>query len=409
MELPQDLPDHRIPAVDGEEQLAEPPLTELVLVSKEAAGGAAEPELDDEATVEELLAAAEDNGELSLQALDDVLLATGRETEREDILAGLEERGIEIVEDIADEVDEGLIALASISRRRPNRPKVGEETKPDLRAQPSIDDLRRYLQDIGKIPLLTAADEVALAKRIEKNDMAAKTQMIEANLRLVVSIAKGYRNQGLAFLDLIQEGTFGLIRAVEKFDHRRGYKLSTYATWWIRQSITRALADKGRPIRIPVHMVEKSNKLSYAERTMVQRLGREPELEEIAEELDMDVDEIRAIMRMPRVTVSLDKTVGEDEDSQFGDLFEDETSIQPDEAAHLTLVSNSLAEVLNSLSDRDRRLMILRYGLNGDDPWTLDALGPEFGVTRERIRQIESHILTRLERMPEAQGLRDAL
>ena len=281
--------------------------------------------------------------------------------------------------------------------------------KLDLTVEPSLDSLRLYLREIGKVPLLTADQEIALAKRIERGDMSAKQHMIEANLRLVVSIAKGYLGRGLSFLDLIQEGSLGLIRAVEKFDYRKGFKFSTYATWWIRQAVTRAIADKARTIRIPVHMVEKLNKVVHIERQLVQRLGREPRPEEIAEELEIATDEVREILRMAQLPVSLEKPIGEEEESSLGDFVPDDQAESPFDTASLSLRREDIELALSSLPERERKVIELRYGLAGDPPCTLEEVGRAFGVTRERIRQIENNTLKKLESLPEAQPLRDCV
>jgi RNA polymerase primary sigma factor len=291
----------------------------------------------------------------------------------------------------------------------PEDEKVVAAPKLDLTVEPSLDSLRLYLREIGKVQLLTADQEVTLAKRIERGDMSAKTAMTEANLRLVVSIAKGYLGRGLSFLDLIQEGSLGLIRAVEKFDYRKGYKFSTYATWWIRQAVTRAIADKARTIRIPVHMVEKLNKVVHIERQLVQRLGREPSPEEIAEELEITTEEVREILRMSQLPVSLEKPIGEEEDSSLGDFVEDEAAESPFDTAQLLLRREDVVNALNALPRREREVIELRYGLLGGEPRTLEEVGRAFGVTRERIRQIENNTLKKLEHLPEAQALRDAV
>lgn len=310
----------------------------------------------------------------------------------EDFHAYLVEHGIEIHE------SEGRIAATAVG---------GEKVEIDLTVEPSLDSLRLYLREIGRVPLLTAGMEIDLAKRIEKGDMRAKRQMIEANLRLVVSIAKGYLGRGLAFLDLIQEGSLGLVRAVEKFDYRKGFKFSTYATWWIRQAVTRAIADKARTIRIPVHMVEKLNKVVHTERQLVQRLGREPLVEEIAALVDMTADEVRDILKMSQMPISLEKPIGEEDDASFGDLVEDVASPSPYHIATTTLRREDVERALSTLPKREREVIELRFGLNGQKPRTLEEVGQAFGVTRERIRQIENNTLKRLESMPEAQALRD--
>ena len=336
----------------------------------------------------------------------------------DEIVSGLEEVELtkEQVEDFyAYLIDHSIELVEGIEHKAlPHdevAPPAEDEKAPklDLTVEPSLDSLRLYLREIGKVPLLTADQEVTLAKRIERGDLDAKQHMIEANLRLVVSIAKGYLGRGLSFLDLIQEGSLGLIRAVEKFDYRKGYKFSTYATWWIRQAVTRAIADKARTIRIPVHMVEKLNKVVHIERQLVQRLGREPDPEEIAEELDLAPDEVREILRMSQLPVSLEKPIGEEEDSSLGDLVPDDRAESPFDTASLSLRREDVELALSALPDRERRVIELRYGLDGSEPCTLEEVGRAFGVTRERIRQIENNTLKKLESLPEAQGLKDCV
>jgi RNA polymerase primary sigma factor len=281
-----------------------------------------------------------------------------------------------------------------------------EEIEP-IEVELTTDSLQLFLKDVGKVDLLTAAQEVELAKRIERGDHRAKQEMVEANLRLVVSIAKRYRNQGLPFLDLIQEGTIGLVRAAEKFDHRRGFKFSTYATWWIRQAVARALADKGRTIRMPVHVVEKLNRILRAERKLRADLAREPTSAEIAHEVDMPVEEVDQIRRTSQAPVSLEKPVGDEEESEFGHFIEDDSEPLPDEVAGLTLRDEALAEALSQLGERERKVLELRFGLNGQAPRTLDEVGRAFNVTRERVRQIENHSLKKLRVLADAEKLRD--
>ena len=293
-------------------------------------------------------------------------------------------------------------ARAEKSADAPRKPEI------DLTVEPSLDSLRLYLRSIGRVQLLTAEKEVALAQRIERGDLDAKQEMVEANLRLVVSIAKGYLGRGLSFLDLIQEGSLGLIRAVEKFDYRRGYKFSTYATWWIRQAVTRAIADKGRTIRIPVHMVEKLNKVVHVERQLVQELGREPSAEEIARQLEVSSREVRDILRMAQQPVSLEKPIGEEDESELGDFVEDEAAESPFEQASENLRRENVRRALDALPTREREVIEMRFGLTGSRPFTLEEVGRAFNVTRERIRQIENHTLKKLESLPEAQRLRDA-
>jgi len=292
-----------------------------------------------------------------------------------------------------------------VAHPEPDAP--AKQSEIDLTAEQSMDSLRLYLQAISEVELLTAAGEIELAKRIECGDMVAKRQMVEANLRLVVSIAKGYPGRGLGLLDLIQEGSLGLIRAVEKFDHRRGFKFSTYATWWIRQAVTRAIADKSRTIRIPVHMGEKLNQVAQAERQLVQSLGREPEPAEIAAELRMTVQDVHEILRVAQKPVSLEKPVGDSDDAELGDLVVDLTVSGPFETATDNLQREDVERVLSALPPRERQVIELRYGLCGSEPLTLEEVGKALGVTRERVRQIETNTLRKLKRLPEAQSLRD--
>ena len=335
-----------------------------------------------------LIASAQEAG--SIRA-DEVALALGEleldAAQLDEVFGALEEANVDVVSgDDAEEEDE--------SARSTQR-------------EVSTDALQLFLKDIGKVELLTAPQEVELAKRIERGDDGAKREMVEANLRLVVSIAKRYRNQGLPFLDLIQEGTIGLVRAAEKFDHRKGFKFSTYATWWIRQAVARALADKARTIRMPVHVVEKLNKIVRTERKLRAELGREPVSREIAVELDLTIAEVDQIRRSAQVPVSLEKPVGDDEESEFGHFLTDESAPLPEEVAEDVLRKDALGRILRTLSTRERRVLELRYGLNGEQPRTLDEVGRAFNVTRERIRQIENQCLKKLRAVAEANALRD--
>jgi RNA polymerase primary sigma factor len=334
-----------------------------------------------------LLETGREAGSLSTEeialALGELDLDAGQ---MDDFYAALEEQQIDVV-DGADR-DEEL------------------DLKPETR-EVSTDALQLFLKDVGRVELLTAAQEVELAKRIERGDHRAKQEMVEANLRLVVSIAKRYRNQGLPFLDLIQEGTIGLVRAAEKFDYRKGFKFSTYATWWIRQAVARALADKARTIRMPVHVVEKLNKIMRTERKLRAERGREPSSEEIALELDLSIEEVEQIRRTSQAPVSLEKPVGDEEESEFGHFIEDENVPLPDEAADTALRNEALTRALRMLGERERRVLEMRYGLNGEQPRTLDEVGRTFNVTRERIRQIENQSLKKLRALAESQKLRD--
>ncbi len=288
-------------------------------------------------------------------------------------------------------------------------PEEGAKAKPTEQAEISDDSVRMYLREIGRIPLLSTEEEIRLAKRMEQGDVTAKKRLIEANLRLVVSIAKKYIGRGLTLLDLIQEGNTGLLRAVEKFDYHKGYKFSTYATWWIRQAITRAIADQARTIRIPVHMVETINKLIRVQRQLVQDLGREPLPEEIAAEMGVPVEKVEHILKISQETVSLEAPVGEEEDSRLGDFLEDKISLSPEENAIYELLRGHVNEFLQYLNPREQKILKMRFGLEDGRTHTLEEVGQEFGVTRERIRQIEAKALQRLKKHEEAHKLRDYL
>ncbi len=344
-----------------------------------------------------LIQEGREQGYLAGDHIAEVLKDVELTVEQSDALYGLfADLGIDIVEgDTADSEGESAGTGAA---------KLDLST----RTQTS-DSVRAYLREIGKVPLLTAEEEVSLAKRMERCDPDAKGALIEANLRLVVSIAKRYMGRGLLFLDLIQEGNLGLIRAVEKFDYRKGYKFSTYATWWIRQGITRAIADQARTIRIPVHMVETINRLIRVQRQLLQDMGREPTPEEIALEMNMTPAKVREILKISQEPVSLEAPVGDEEDSQLSDFIEDDGVAAPVEVVGEILQKEDLAVVLGMLTHRERRVIELRFGLRGEPPRTLEEVGQRFGVTRERIRQIESKTLVKLRTYREAQRLRDFL
>jgi RNA polymerase primary sigma factor len=335
------------------------------------------------------------------------LLEAGQQTGRldaDEVALALDELELEPsqLDEFYAALDEAQIAVVAAGDDQPEL-----EAPAEVEAEITTDSLQLFLKDIGKVPLLTAAQEVELAKRIERGDHGAKQSMVEANLRLVVSIAKRYRNQGLPFLDLIQEGTIGLVRAAEKFDYRKGFKFSTYATWWIRQAVARAIADKGRTIRMPVHVVEKLNRILRAERKLRAERGREPTTEEIARELDMSLDEVEHIRRSAQIPVSLEKPVGDDDESEFGHFLADESTPLPDELAETALQRETLRSILSALSERERQVLELRYGLDGQQPRTLDEVGRAFNVTRERIRQIEHQGLKKLRALADAQRVRD--
>ena len=351
--------------------------------------------------VDELVAEGREQGYVLADRLHDVLQETDLTFDQIDtVLVLLHDLGIEIVEGTGPvaakqpegEIDAGAVVSLDLSLKTT-----------------SSDPVRMYLREIGRVRLLTAAEEVALAKRIERHDMEAKRRLIEANLRLVVSIAKRHVGRGVPFLDLIQEGNLGLIRAVEKFDYRRGFKFSTYATWWIRQAVTRALADQARTIRIPVHMVEIMNKLFRVQRQLLQEMNSDPTPEQIAAAMGVTPQKVRDIIKMSQDPVSLENPVGDEGDSQLGDFVEDEAAIAPIEAVGEVLQKEQLASVLGMLTHRERNIIELRFGLKGGHPRTLEEVGQNFGLTRERIRQIEAKTLAKLKSYRESQSLKGIL
>src|ERR1035437_2370355 len=357
----------------------------------------AEPAIDE---LRELVVEGHEQGYLTrdriASALQDVELAPDQ---LENIFMLLTDQGIEILEG-----DETAAADATDAGSEEEAPALDLSIKTQ-----SSDPVRMYLTEIGKVPLLTVAQEVALARRIERRDMDAKSKLTEANLRLVVSIAKRCVGRGLPFLDLIQEGNLGLIRAVEKFDYRRGFKFSTYATWWIRQAISRGLANQARTIRVPAHMVEQINKLMRVQRQVLQDIGREPTLEEIAIEMDTTPQKVREILKISQDPVSLESTIGDEGDSKLGDFIEDHDAVEPVQAVGETMQKEELTQVLSTLTHRERKVIELRFGLAGEHPRSLEEVGQSFGVTRERIRQIEAKTLAKLESYRDLQRLRDSL
>jgi RNA polymerase primary sigma factor len=341
-----------------------------------------------------LIESSEERGTLLQSDLNDVLEPLGLDPLEIDLVHHeLETRQIDVVNDLGEDGERRV------------QPQPEPEPPPlQLTWETTTDALQLFLREAGRHPLLTAAQEVALAKKIEGGDPRAKQRMIQSNLRLVVSIAKNYRNQGLPFLDLIQEGTLGLIRAVEKFDWRRGYKFSTYATWWIRQAVARALADKARTIRMPVHIVERMQKMNRAERSLWAALGREPTLEEIAEEANLPLQQAKEVKAAARASASLDAPVGETDDAVLGDFVPGEEPL-PDELVEDSLRSQTLATALRSLPDRHRAVILLRYGLEDSEPKTLEEIGRRLGLTRERVRQIEVEALKRLATLHEMEAV----
>lgn len=347
--------------------------------------------------MKELVEKGKSKGMLTYKEIMDAFEEVELEPEQiEKIYETVENMGIDVVGDIDEEIKD--------------MQNTEEELDLTLPEGISIDDpVRMYLKEIGKVPLLSADEEIELAKRMEKGENEAKRRLAEANLRLVVSIAKRYVGRGMLFLDLIQEGNLGLIKAVEKFDYRKGYKFSTYATWWIRQAITRAIADQARTIRIPVHMVETINKLIRVSRQLLQELGREPHPEEIAKEMSMSVEKVREIMKISQEPVSLETPIGEEEDSHLGDFIPDDDAPAPAEAAAFTLLKEQLIDVLDTLTAREEKVLRLRFGLDDGRARTLEEVGKEFNVTRERIRQIEAKALRKLRHPSRSKKLKDYL
>ena len=344
---------------------------------------------------------------LEIQEINEVFSDMELEAEQmEKIFEYLESQNIDVLRISPDTDDADDVEILLTDEDEVDMEKIDLSVPDGI----SIEDpVRMYLKEIGKVPLLSAEEEIELAKRMAEGDEDAKKRLAEANLRLVVSIAKRYVGRGMLFLDLIQEGNLGLIKAVEKFDYQKGFKFSTYATWWIRQAITRAIADQARTTRIPVHMVETINKLIRVSRQLLQELGREPLPEEIAEELDMPVERVREILKISQEPVSLETPIGEEEDSHLGDFIQDDNVPVPAEAAAATLLKEQLGEVLDTLTDREQKVLRLRFGMNDGRARTLEEVGKEFDVTRERIRQIEAKALRKLRHPSRSRKLRDYL
>ena len=365
-----------------------------------------------EKLVELLELAKKKKNVLEYQEISDFFKDSPLEVEQmEKVFDFLEASGVDVLR-ITDNGGDELLLDNDIDMEGMDDEEEVELDKIDLSVPEGVsieDPVRMYLKEIGKVSLLSADEEIELAKRMEKGDEAAKKRLAAANLRLVVSIAKRYVGRGMLFLDLIQEGNLGLIKAVEKFDYRKGYKFSTYATWWIRQAITRAIADQARTIRIPVHMVETINKLVRVSRQLLQELGREPTPEEIAEEMDMPVDRVREILKISQEPVSLETPIGEEEDSHLGDFIQDDNVPVPADAAAFTLLKEQLVEVLSTLTDREQKVLRLRFGLDDGRARTLEEVGKEFNVTRERIRQIEAKALRKLRHPSRSRKLKDYL
>ena len=393
---------------EEEEELQEE--SELEEAPHKKAKKNAQPAKSKEELMLELIQKGKKNGKLTYKEINDAVEGMNLSSEQLDkFYDTLEELNVETIGDDLPMIDETLPVLDEID-------EVEEVTEEEIASTEAYadtfstdDPVRMYLKEIGKVPLLTPEEELALAQRMAEGDEEAKQRMSEANLRLVVSIAKRYVGRGMLFLDLIQEGNMGLIKAVEKFDYSKGYKFSTYATWWIRQAITRAIADQARTIRIPVHMVETINKVIRVSRQLLQELGHDPSAEEIAEEMNMPVDKVQDILKIAQEPVSLETPIGEEEDSHLGDFIPDEDASEPSEAASFTLLKEQLMEVLATLTPREEKVLRLRFGLEDGRTRTLEEVGREFNVTRERIRQIEAKALRKLRHPSRSKKLRDFL
>jgi len=352
--------------------------------------------------VKELVKLGEDRGFVSQDEILEIFVEPEKHLEELDELYNeLIHKGIDVFESVVEDDEQTALTESELEKEL--------ELLSSLDTKAISDTVRMYLKEIGRIPLLVREEEISLAQGVEKGNLASKSKLTASNLRLVVSIAKKYVGRGMTFLDLIQEGNKGLIRAVEKYDWKKGFKFSTYATWWIRQAITRAIADQARTIRIPVHMVETINKLIRISRKLMQDLGREPTPEEIGAEMELSADRVREIMKISQKTTSLETPIGDDDDSYLGDFIPDETQVTPYDATSRRLLSENIDEVLRALSDREARVLKMRFGLSGQRPMTLEEVGQKFGVTRERIRQIEAKALRKLKHPSRRKKLQDYL
>ena len=359
--------------------------------------------LDKKTAIKALIEKGKATGKLTTQEIDNAIIELDIEMEELDKLYEvIESNNIELIDDLGDMARDAITDETDMA-------KSDDDGSGESKAIAMDDPVRVYLKEIGRVPLLTSEEEIELAIRISEDDKKAKQRLAEANLRLVVSIAKRYVGRGMQFLDLIQEGNLGLIKAVEKFDYTKGFKFSTYATWWIRQAITRAIADQARTIRIPVHMVETINKVKKTSTQLLHKNGHDPSAEEIAEELDMAPDKVREILRLAQEPVSLETPIGEEEDSHLGDFIPDDDALSPADAASISLLKEQLAEVLKTLTPREAKVLSLRFGLEDGHPRTLEEVGKEFNVTRERIRQIEAKALRKLRHPSRSKKLKDFL